>query len=95
MGILDKAFAPASLHQPESSIKRIIGIPGDTIEIKDGDVFVNHVKLQEPYLKEPATYELHRLKDLGGELLSGGAVYPFPGQDETNCGTTRAFICSR
>lgn len=81
MDILDKAFAPASLHQPESSIKRVIGIPGDTIEVKEGAVFVNSVKLEEPYLKEPTKYELHSLKDLGGELFSGGAVYPFPGQD--------------
>ena len=32
-------------------IKRIIGLPGDTIRIENGDVFVNDVKLNEPYLK--------------------------------------------
>jgi len=82
MGLLDKAFAPPSLHQPESSIKRVIGIPGDTIEVKNGDVYVSDVKLSEPYVKEPMRYELRKLKDLGGELLSGGAIYPYPGQDE-------------
>lgn len=34
-------------------IKRIIGTPGDTIIIKNGSVFVNDVKLDEPYIKEP------------------------------------------
>lgn len=30
-------------------VKRVIGIPGDTIEIKDRDVYVNGVKSEEPY----------------------------------------------
>ena len=32
-------------------IKRVIGMPGDTVMIKDGQVFVNNVLLDEPYLK--------------------------------------------
>jgi len=33
-------------------IKRVIGIPGDTIEIKDGRVFVNGQLLNETYILE-------------------------------------------
>lgn len=33
-------------------IKRLIGLPGDVVEIKDGSVFVNGSKLSEPYLKK-------------------------------------------
>lgn len=32
-------------------IKRVIGIPGDKIEIKDGKVYVNDKLLEEPYIK--------------------------------------------
>ena len=31
-------------------IKRVIGIPGDTVELRAGFVYVNGVKLDEPYL---------------------------------------------
>jgi signal peptidase I len=33
-------------------IKRIIGIPGDTIEVKDGTVFLNGERLREYYVSE-------------------------------------------
>lgn len=31
-------------------VKRVIGLPGDTIEVRDGHVFVNNKLLLEPYL---------------------------------------------
>lgn len=34
-------------------VKRVIGQPGDVIEIKDGQVYRNDVALKEPYIKEP------------------------------------------
>lgn len=33
-------------------VKRVIGVGGDTVEIKDGDVYVNDVLQEEPYIKE-------------------------------------------
>jgi signal peptidase I len=37
-------------------IKRIIGLPGDTVEVRGGSVFVNGKRLQEPYVKDPPHY---------------------------------------
>ncbi|NLN29405.1 MAG: signal peptidase I [Firmicutes bacterium] len=34
-------------------VKRVIGIPGDTVEIRNGVVYLNDVPLDEPYIKEP------------------------------------------
>jgi len=48
------------LHPPFDSkavyIKRIIALPGDTVEVKMGAVYVNGSKLDEPYIKEPPSY---------------------------------------
>ena len=42
------------LATPQSEfIKRVIGLPGDVVEGRDGSVFVNDVPLVEPYLKQP------------------------------------------
>ena len=36
----------------ESYIKRVIGLPGEHVEIKDGKVYINGEELQEDYLPE-------------------------------------------
>jgi signal peptidase I len=38
-------------------IKRVIGLPGETIRIVDGTVFINGRPLDEPYLTHHATYD--------------------------------------
>lgn len=35
-----------------SFIKRVIGLPGEHVKIKDGKVYINDVELEEPYLDE-------------------------------------------
>lgn len=34
-----------------SYVKRIIGLPGDLIEMRDDQLFINHEQVNEPYLK--------------------------------------------
>jgi signal peptidase I len=39
-------------------IKRIIGLPGDQVEIKDGQVFVNGQELSEDYIAASPVYDI-------------------------------------
>lgn len=42
-------------------VKRVIGVPGDTVEIKNGVVSVNGVELFEPYVKNHDSYNMERI----------------------------------
>ena len=42
----------------EDFIKRVIGLPGDTVEVKNGLVYVNGVALDEPYIAEKPEYTM-------------------------------------
>jgi signal peptidase I len=39
-------------------LKRVIGLPGDIVEVKDGAVYINGILLNEPYVKESPHYTL-------------------------------------
>ncbi len=39
------------LNRKKIFVKRVIGLPGETVEIKRGVVFIDGKKLNEPYLK--------------------------------------------
>ena len=39
-------------------VKRIVGLPGETIEVKDGEVYIDGTVLTEPYILEKPEYSL-------------------------------------
>jgi signal peptidase I len=51
-------FSPPVESDGNSFVKRVIGVPGDTIRITGGIVRRNGLSLAEPYENEPPKYEL-------------------------------------
>ena len=49
-------------YKNEAFIKRIIGLPGDTVSIKDGVVYVNEKPLPENYIAEKPDRDLEPVK---------------------------------
>ncbi|NER80678.1 MAG: signal peptidase I [Leptolyngbya sp. SIO1D8] len=53
-------WAPKSFSAPDEGrdafIKRVIGLPGDSVEVTNGTVFINAEPLQEDYIKAPPNY---------------------------------------
>lgn len=50
-------------------IKRVIGLPGEKIEIKNNTLYINDKKYKEDYLKEDLSYEDFSLRTLGYEVI--------------------------
>jgi signal peptidase I len=46
----------APTDESRDYIKRVVGLPGETVEIREGLVFIDGAPLEEPYIKERATY---------------------------------------
>lgn len=47
--------SPQSDSDDPSLIKRVVGLPGELVEIRDQEVYINGERLDEPYIKEPCT----------------------------------------
>lgn len=75
-----------------SYIKRVIGIPGDHVQIKDGKVYLNGEVLEEEYLSAAIKTDM----SLGGEffdiIVPNGYVYVL-GDNRTASSDSRRFGC--
>jgi signal peptidase I len=66
-------------------IKRLIGLPGDTIEVMDGAVYRNGKRLKEPYIKEAMSEQQTGLPENGvGQPLHLGPGQLFVMGDNRN-----------
>ena len=59
------------LRTPESDlIKRVIGLPGETVEVRENQIFINDAPLTEPYLAPGI-----RMNDFGPELVPAESYF--------------------
>lgn len=74
---------PAALMDPSQKqdfIKRLIGVPGDVVEVRGNRAIINGVPLDEPYLPPDALNERPFLFDDAGDPSDFGPVTVPPGK---------------
>jgi signal peptidase I len=78
-------FPDRNVNNPEKDfVKRVVGLPGETIRMHDGEVFVNEVKLNEPYLDE-------KDHSNASELTLGEGEYYVLGDNRAHSNDSRAW----
>lgn len=76
----------------ESYIKRVIGLPGDHIQIKDGKVYLNGEELDEPYLQDGVTTEMINQGVFSDIVVPENCVFAM-GDNRSHSTDCREFGC--
>ena len=53
-----KILTDAGYSDGSALIKRVVGLPGDKIEVTNGKLYRNEKEINEPWIKEPIQYEM-------------------------------------
>src|SRR3546814_2770128 len=71
-GLVDDVLEAVALKAPgdDDLIKRVIGLPGETISARDGTVVIDRRRLVEPYLPDTVT-----TADFGPVTIPAGPVF--------------------
>ena len=58
-----KNLTNAGYSDGSALIKRVVGLPGDKIEISGGKLYRNEKEINEPWIKEPIQYEMEAINN--------------------------------
>ena len=78
--VFDRVTTAGGVVAHDDLIKRVIGVPGDTVEIRQCDVYVNGKKTDEPYLDpadvaQPQLIDRCRVVDMAKQSVPAHQVF--------------------
>lgn len=76
----------------ESYIKRVIGLPGDHIQIRDGKVYINGEEFDEPYLQDNVTTTVGSDQPFSDLVVPENCLFVM-GDNRDHSTDSRAFGC--
>lgn len=80
----DVVVFPFPRNPEEDYIKRVIGLPGDTVEVFNGVVYVNEIALEESYILAAPN------RDLASRVVAEGMVFVM-GDNRNNSSDSRQW----
>lgn len=84
----DRGDIIVARHEGTLVIKRLIGLPGDTIVQKNGNIYINGELLDEPYIEEGRN---EHSKLIEWEYVLGNDEYFYMGDNRDNSYDCRAY----
>ena len=76
-------------------LKRIVGLPGETVAFRDGKLLINGKALDEPYVREPCDWDLPPEKIPLGQYYVVGDNRSMPAEDHTKGRVERRLIIGK
>lgn len=87
--IVFNSLVPSEAERGVMLIKRVIGTPGETVELRDLQVYVDDIMLDEPYILEACRVSNSRCRDKAWDL--GENEFFVMGDNRNNSKDSRVF----
>ena len=76
-------------NRKDQYVKRVIGLPGDTLRVKNGVLYINGEEVEEPFLSEARTVRFDKASNNFGPIEIGEGEYFVMGDNRDDSNDSR------